>query len=58
MLVARYRGLLDGLRTIVRTDGWRGLLRGAGARCLFSAPSTAITMATMESIRERIKPLF
>ena len=34
---------------IYRSEGVAGLFRGAGARILFHAPSTAITMALFET---------
>ena len=46
-----YRGLVDALVTIVRTEGWTALLKGAGARVAFHAPSTAITLTTFERCR-------
>lgn len=36
---------------IYRTEGLSGLFRGAGARVLFHAPSTAITMAFFETFQ-------
>lgn len=36
------------LRAVYKSEGLKGLFRGAGARVLFHAPSTAISMATFE----------
>lgn len=47
----QYRGIGDALATIVRTEGWGALLKGAGARVAFHAPSTAITMTLFERCR-------
>jgi hypothetical protein len=41
-------GLWDGLSKVFQKDGIQGLFRGALARVLFHAPSTAITMASYE----------
>lgn len=47
----RYRGVWDGLRSIVRNEGGRALFRGAGARVLFFAPATAVSMAAYEQLK-------
>ena len=39
------------LFTVYKTDGLRGLFRGAGARVAFFAPSTAIAMASFETFK-------
>mmetsp|Transcript_2136 Transcript_2136/g.4097 ORF Transcript_2136/g.4097 Transcript_2136/m.4097 type:complete len:201 (+) Transcript_2136:373-975(+) len=49
-----YRGFWHGLTSIYATEGWFGLFRGAGARMLFQAPSTAISIACFEWIRARM----
>ena len=46
-----YSGLVDGLVKIVRTDGLRGLYRGAAARMIFHGPNTAITFAAYETLK-------
>jgi hypothetical protein len=43
-----YKGLVDGLLTVMRSEGWRGMLRGAGARVAFHVPNTACTFALYE----------
>ena len=53
----QYRNLLHGLRSIVHTEGWRALFRGAGARMAFHAPSTAITMTLFENCRDAYRSL-
>jgi hypothetical protein len=53
-LAFHYRGMADGLASIVRHEGWRGLFKGAGARVAFHAPSTALTM----TLFERCKAIF
>lgn len=46
-----YNGLMDGLRSVVRQEGWYALFRGAGARMAFHAPSTAISMTAFEQCK-------
>ncbi|KAH7482494.1 hypothetical protein PRIC1_006884 [Phytophthora ramorum] len=48
---AAYRGIVDGLTQVIRTEGVLALYKGAGARVAFHAPSTAITMSLFESCR-------
>ena len=43
-----YRGLAHGLRCLVREEGPRGLLRGAGVRIAFHTASTAVAMSMFE----------
>jgi hypothetical protein len=43
-----YSGIVDGLRRIVRSEGWRGLWRGAGARVLYHMPTTGLSMVLFE----------
>lgn len=43
-----YRNIVDGLRTVIRTEGYRALFRGAGARMAFHAPSTALSLTLFE----------
>lgn len=47
----RYRGVWHGLRSIARHEGSRALFRGAGARVLFFAPATAVSMAAYEQLK-------
>ena len=47
-----YTGLLDGLRSVVREEGARGLMRGAGARVAFLVPSTAIALTCFEEAKK------
>ena len=46
-----YRGMWDGLVRVSKAEGVRGLWRGAGARMLFHAPASAITIASFEHCR-------
>ncbi|KAG7398935.1 hypothetical protein PHYBOEH_010040 [Phytophthora boehmeriae] len=46
-----YRGIVEGLMQVARTEGILALYKGAGARVAFHAPSTAITMSLFESCR-------
>ena len=48
---AGYAGIADGLRSIVRDEGWRALWRGAGTRVAYHAPSTALAMVLFERCR-------
>ncbi|KAG6580074.1 Mitochondrial Carrier (MC) Family [Phytophthora cinnamomi] len=48
---AAYRGIVDGLTQVIKTEGVLALYKGAGARVAFHAPSTAITMSLFESCR-------
>lgn len=41
-----YKGGLDAFRSIIRTDGWRGLYRGFGMSILTYAPSNALWWAS------------
>mmetsp|Transcript_15029 Transcript_15029/g.27054 ORF Transcript_15029/g.27054 Transcript_15029/m.27054 type:complete len:338 (-) Transcript_15029:68-1081(-) len=49
-----YRNFWHGLRSIYVKEGISGLFRGAGARIMFQAPSTAITIACFSWIRARL----
>ncbi len=57
-----YSNVFQGVWQIGKTEGIRGLFKGAGARVAFHAPSTAITMATLEECKkflnrfDRFKP--
>ena len=33
------------------SDGWRGLFKGVGARVMFHAPATALTIALYEQMK-------
>jgi len=45
-----YAGVADGVRTILQTEGPKAFLKGAGARMMFMAPSTAITISAYEEL--------
>lgn len=47
-----YSGFGDGLKKVYRHEGIKGLFKGANARVLFHAPSTAITMALYEECKK------
>mgnify|MGYP001124740864 CR=1 FL=1 len=47
-----YRSTLQGLGKLVRTEGVRGLFKGAGARVLFAAPASAISIALFDSLKQ------
>uniref|UniRef100_A0A7S0GQL7 Mitochondrial carrier protein n=1 Tax=Amorphochlora amoebiformis TaxID=1561963 RepID=A0A7S0GQL7_9EUKA len=49
-----YRGFFDALWSIYSIEGAAGLFRGAGARVLFQAPSTAISIACFDWLRARL----
>ena len=49
-----YRGVVDGLRTLVQTEGPVSLLRGSSARVAFSSLAAALNMALFESVRLRL----
>ncbi|TDH70522.1 hypothetical protein CCR75_006532 [Bremia lactucae] len=53
-----YRGIVDGLKQVIRTEGFLALYKGAGARVAFHAPSTAITMSLFESARRTFASIF
>lgn len=52
-----YTGLVHGLGRLVREEGLSALLRGAGTRVAFHAPTTAISMALFESCRDAVARL-
>lgn len=54
-----YSGVVDCLRRSMREDGGgvKGLFRGAGARVLYFAPATTVTMTTYETCRNFIAKL-
>jgi hypothetical protein len=43
-----YRGMVDGVATVLREEGLAALWRGAGTRIAFMVPSTAISMVAFE----------
>ena len=43
-----YRGMLDGVATVLREEGLAALWRGAGTRVAFMMPSSAISMVAFE----------
>jgi len=47
-----YRNIVHGVGEIYKEGGVRGLWKGAGARVLFHAPSTAITMTVFEVCKD------
>ncbi len=49
-----YTGFGNALVSIWRDEGLRGLFRGAGARVLFAAPSTALSIGIFEWLRARL----
>ncbi|KXS18084.1 mitochondrial carrier [Gonapodya prolifera JEL478] len=51
-LAFRYRGVRDGLRQIIRTEGFPALFRGSLARVLFHAPMTALSMSLFERCKD------
>jgi hypothetical protein len=53
-----YRGVVDCLHSAYTQNGIQGLFRGAGARVLFFAPSTTITMSCYETFRRYFQTKF
>ena len=49
-----YENVRDGLKSVYREGGVRGMFRGAGARIAFSAPSAALTISIWDTIRGKI----
>lgn len=47
----RYRGMTDAFRSIVHTDGWRGLLAGVEAAMLRTGIGSGIQLATYDRCR-------
>jgi len=43
-------GVVGVMRTMLRTEGWAALMRGAGARVLWLAPGGGITLCVYESV--------
>ncbi|CEP64132.1 Mrx21p LALA0_S10e03180g [Lachancea lanzarotensis] len=48
----RYTGILDALRTIGRTEGFKGYYKGLTANLFKVVPSTAVSWVVYEAIRE------
>jgi hypothetical protein len=49
-----YKNVSDGLKTVYKEGGVKGLFKGAGARMAFSAPAAAITISLWDTIRNSI----
>ena len=49
-----YSGFVDGLKSVARNEGVAGFFRGAVARMWFFAPSAALNLAMMTTIRDRL----
>lgn len=47
----RYKGIFNAFVTIIRTEGFRGLTKGVGARVLYLTPSAAIVWGCYESLK-------
>jgi hypothetical protein len=43
-----YRGVMDGLATVVREEGARALFKWAGTRVVFMVPNMSISMVAFE----------
>jgi hypothetical protein len=46
-----YRNIGHGLVTIIKEEGVKALFKGAAARCMFHIPSTALTIAMFDTLR-------
>ena len=53
-----YRNLFDGIRQMIKHEGFRSLFKGVGARMGFHGPATAISMACYETFNSKLKPYF
>ena len=53
-----YRNLFDGLKQMVKHEGFLSLFKGVGARMGFHGPATAISMACYETFNSKLKPYF
>ena len=49
---SRYRGIIHGLQTIAREEGFAGLMRGVIPRLVSNAPMAALTFAVYENIKQ------
>lgn len=47
----QYTGLVDGILSIVRNDGVRGLWRGLSTRIIYQAPNAAVTFALAAQLK-------
>jgi hypothetical protein len=47
----RYNGMVDGLLSVWKQEGPMALFKGAGARMLFHAPATAISISAFEQLK-------
>jgi len=56
VLGTKYNGAIDALRTIVRTEGFRGLYRGLWPNLLKVAPSIATSFFVYETVKELLVP--
>jgi hypothetical protein len=52
-----YQNVLHGVRTLVKQEGVASLFKGAGVRCMFHIPSTAITIAIVDSLRKYVQEI-
>ncbi|KNE73217.1 hypothetical protein, variant [Allomyces macrogynus ATCC 38327] len=50
----QYRGMIDCFRTLVRTEGARGLYRGLAANLVGITPEKAIKLAVNDTVRARL----
>lgn len=51
----QYKGLVDGITQMVKTDGFLSLWQGAFARVAFQAPNAALTMTFYEYLLKRYR---
>ncbi|CCW68911.1 unnamed protein product [Phytomonas sp. Hart1] len=49
----QYRSLYDGLRTVIKEEGVRGLWKGVGCRMAHAAPNAALAMAFFEYFKAK-----
>ena len=49
-----YSGFLNGLATVAKNEGIQGFFRGSVARMWFFAPSAALNLELMTTIRDRL----
>jgi hypothetical protein len=47
-----YKNIFHGLKCIVQEEGFKGLWKGAGARMAFHVPSTALTIAMFDTLKD------
>lgn len=53
----RYSGVLDGLRKMVRIEGWTGTLRGIGAVVGGAGPAHSLFFASYEFSKRTLRPI-